>query len=51
MRPFEDMGVEGGIVLWVLKSWNLGDVDWIDLTHDSDKWQMVVNAVMALRAS
>jgi hypothetical protein len=28
----------------------VGDVDWIDLTHDSDKLQMVVNAIMALRA-
>jgi hypothetical protein len=27
----------------------LGDVDWIGLTQDRDKWKALVNAVMNLR--
>jgi hypothetical protein len=26
-----------------------GDMDWIDLTHDTDNWRVLVNAVMKLR--
>ena len=26
-----------------------GDMDWIDLARDKDRWQAVVNAVMNLR--
>ena len=27
----------------------LGDIDWIDLARDRDRWRAVVNAVMNLR--
>jgi hypothetical protein len=26
-----------------------GDVDWIELAHDRNRWQAIVNAVMILR--
>ena len=26
-----------------------GGIDWIDMTHDRDRWRAVVNAVMNLR--
>jgi len=26
----------------------MGGIDWIDLTHDMDKWQSLVNTVMNL---
>jgi hypothetical protein len=26
-----------------------GDVDWIDLAHDRDRWRAVVNSVLNLR--
>ena len=27
----------------------MGDMDWIGLAHDRDRWRAVVNAVMNLR--
>jgi hypothetical protein len=27
----------------------MGDIDWIDLAQDWDRWQALVNAVMNLR--
>jgi len=27
----------------------MGYMDWLDLTHDRDRWKVVVNAVMNLR--
>jgi hypothetical protein len=32
-----------------LKEIGLGDVDWITLAQDSDRWRAVVSAVMNLR--
>jgi hypothetical protein len=29
--------------------WDVGDVDWIDLAEDRDRWRIPVNAVMNLR--
>jgi hypothetical protein len=32
-----------------LRETGLGDVDWIQLAHDRDRWRAVVSAVMNLR--
>jgi hypothetical protein len=29
----------------------MGDIDWIDLTQNRDRWRAVVNTVMNLRVS
>jgi hypothetical protein len=45
-----DPGIDGRIILkWISKKWNLGGMDWIELTQDRDRWRAVVNAVMNLR--
>jgi hypothetical protein len=43
----EDQGVDGKMGSeWEI---GLGDVDWIRLAQDRDRWRAVVNAVMNLR--
>ena len=45
----EDQGMDGRIILKsILKKWD-GDVEWIGLAQDRDRWQSLVNAVMNLR--
>ena len=45
-----DPGVDGRIILrWILRKWDLGGMDWINLAQDRDRWRAVVNAVMNLR--
>jgi hypothetical protein len=45
----EGPGVDGRIILkWIFKKWD-GDMDWIDMAQDRDRWRAVVNAVMNLR--
>ena len=45
----EDLDIYGSIILkWIFKKWN-GEMDWIGLAQDRDRWWAVVNAVMNLR--
>jgi hypothetical protein len=45
-----DPDLGGRITLrWIFKKWDVGSVDWIELAHDRDRWQALVNAVMKLR--
>jgi hypothetical protein len=45
----KDLRVDVRIILKrLLNIWDR-DTDWIDLAHDRDRWQTLVNAVMNLR--
>jgi hypothetical protein len=45
---FEDLCVDGRIILkWIFKKLDRG-MDWIDLAQDSDRWRAVGNAAMNL---
>jgi hypothetical protein len=42
-------GVDGKIILkYIFKKWD-GDMDWIELARDRDRWWALVNTVMNLR--
>jgi hypothetical protein len=42
-----DQGVDGRIILrWIFMKWNVGDMDWIELAQDRDRWWATANAVM-----
>jgi hypothetical protein len=50
-RPLPDPGVCWRIILkWILMKWD-GDIDWIDLAEDRDRFRTLVNAVLNLRVS
>jgi hypothetical protein len=45
----EDRSVDGSIILkWIFETWD-GGMYWIDLTHDRDRWQALLHAVMNVR--
>jgi hypothetical protein len=43
----EHLGVCGIILKWNFKKWD-GNMDWIDVALDKDRWRALVNAVMNL---
>jgi hypothetical protein len=46
----EDPGLDSRIILkWILKKWDGGVVDWIDMAQDRERWRALVKAVMNLR--
>jgi hypothetical protein len=47
----EDPGVDERIILkWIFERFE-GDIDWIDLAQDRDRWRALVYTVMNLRVS
>jgi hypothetical protein len=48
---FEDLGVDGRIILKLFfKNWD-GGVDWIALAQDRERWRAIVNAILKFRVS
>jgi hypothetical protein len=46
----KDPGIDGRIILkWTFERLGGGDVDWIDLAQDRDRWQALVYSVMNLQ--
>ena len=45
----EDPSIDGRILLKFIFEKFDGDMDWIDLAQDRDRWRAVVNGVMNLR--
>jgi len=49
-RPLGRPGIDGRIILrWIFRKWDVG-MDWIEVAQDRDRWWILVNAVMNLRA-
>jgi hypothetical protein len=47
---YEDLSIDGFIILkWVLKI-TLGFVDWIRVVQDSDQWRDLINTITSLGA-
>ena len=45
----EDLGICGMLIVrWILRN-RRGDVEWIDVAHDKDRWCALVNAGMNLQ--
>jgi len=47
--PLEDLEVDWMIILKLYLRNKMGDIDWLHLSRDRDRWQALVNAVMNLR--
>jgi len=44
-----DPNVDGRKILrWIFTKWDVGDMDWIELAQERDRWRDLVNAVMNL---
>ena len=44
-----DAGIDGRIILrWILRKWDVGGTDWIELAQDKGRWRAVVIAVINL---
>jgi hypothetical protein len=49
---WEDPGVDGRIILrWIIRKWEVGGMDWIELAQGRDRWRELVNAVLYLRVA
>ena len=45
----EDPGLDGRIILrWNFRKWDVGVIEWIDLSQERKRWRALVNAVMNL---
>jgi hypothetical protein len=44
-----NLGVDGRIILRCLQEVECGDMDWIEVAQDRDRWRALVNAVMKIR--
>jgi hypothetical protein len=47
----KDLGVDGRMILKCIFKRLDGDMDWIDLAQDRDRWRAFMNAVMNLQFS
>jgi hypothetical protein len=46
----EDPGIDGRIILrWIFRKCDVGDMDWIYLSQDRDRWRDILNVVINLR--
>ena len=45
-----DPSIDERIILrWIFRKWDVGCIDWIELTRDRERWWALVSAVMKLR--